>query len=60
MLIHLTDIALVEYLTSDDAGKPLGGRFAWPVGLIVTSKAVSGSYQNGSAVKAKEMNGKKS
>jgi dihydroceramidase len=58
MLIHMTDIALVEYLTSDDAGKPLSGRFAWPVGLIVISKAVSGSYQNGSAVKAKEMNGK--
>jgi len=28
-------IALVEYLTSEDAGQPLGGRFAWPVGLIV-------------------------
>jgi dihydroceramidase len=28
-------IALVEYLTSDEAGQPLGGRFAWPVGLIV-------------------------
>ena len=55
----MTDIALVEYLTSDDAGKPLSGRFAWPVGLIVTKTAVAGSYRNGSAVKAKEMNGKK-
>jgi dihydroceramidase len=56
----VTDIALVEYLTSDDAGKPLSGRFAWPVGLIVASKGVEGSYRNGSAVRTKEMNGKKS
>lgn len=55
----MTDIALVEYLTSDDAGKPLNGRFAWPVGLIVTSTADARSYRNGSAIKAKEMNGKK-
>lgn len=32
-------IALVEYLTSDEAGLPLKGRFAWPVGLIVTGDA---------------------
>jgi hypothetical protein len=56
----VTDIALVEYLTSDDAGKPLNGRFAWPVGLIVTKTAIAGSYHIGSAVKEKEMNGKKS
>jgi hypothetical protein len=28
-------IALVEYLTSDEAGKPLGDRFAWPIGWVV-------------------------
>ncbi|KAE9378362.1 alkaline phytoceramidase [Stipitochalara longipes BDJ] len=32
-------IALVEYLTSEDAGKPLGGRFAFPVGLLVDGEA---------------------
>ena len=55
----MADIALVEYLTSDDAGKPLSGRFAWPVGLIVTSTALTASYSNGNAIKGKEMNGKK-
>ncbi|KAH8820801.1 ceramidase [Xylogone sp. PMI_703] len=28
-------IAVVEYVTSEDAGKPLGSSFAWPVGLII-------------------------
>ncbi|KAL5331084.1 hypothetical protein ACEPPN_000613 [Leptodophora sp. 'Broadleaf-Isolate-01'] len=32
-------IALVEYLTSDEAGQPLGGKFAWPVNLIVDGRA---------------------
>jgi dihydroceramidase len=32
-------IALVEYLTSEDAGKPLGGRFAFPVGWLVDGEA---------------------
>lgn len=29
----------MEYLTSEEAGQPLGGRFAWPVGLLVNEKA---------------------
>ncbi|KAH6714718.1 ceramidase [Leptodontidium sp. MPI-SDFR-AT-0119] len=32
-------IALVEYLTSDEAGQPLGSKFAWPVNLIVDGRA---------------------
>jgi dihydroceramidase len=28
-------IALVEYLTSEEAGRPLGRNFAWPVGRLV-------------------------
>ncbi|CZT10101.1 related to YPC1-Alkaline Ceramidase [Rhynchosporium agropyri] len=32
-------IALVEYLTSEEAGSPLGGKFAWPVKLIVDGTA---------------------
>ena len=32
-------IALVEYLTSEDAGEPLGKSFAWPVGAIVNCSA---------------------
>lgn len=35
-------MALVEYLTSDEAGQPLGGRFAWPVPWIVNGSAGSG------------------
>ncbi|CAG8949846.1 hypothetical protein HYFRA_00004173 [Hymenoscyphus fraxineus] len=31
-------IALVEYLTSEEAGQPLGTRFAWPVGYIITGR----------------------
>lgn len=29
-------MALVEYLTSEEAGQPLGDRFAWPIGLFIT------------------------
>jgi len=29
----------VEYLTSEDAGKPLGGRFAFPVAWLVDGEA---------------------
>ena len=60
-------IALVEYLTSEDAGKPLGGRFALPVAWIVDGRAGekegNGSvYTNGNAkangfVKANGVNG---
>lgn len=32
-------IALVEYLTGEEAGKPLGRRFAWPVNGIVDGDA---------------------
>ncbi|KAM0129413.1 hypothetical protein ACHAPC_000825 [Botrytis cinerea] len=31
-------IALVEYLTSEEAGQELGKSFAWPVGLILASR----------------------
>ena len=31
-------IALVEYLTSEEAGDPLGGRFAWPVEAVCLKK----------------------
>lgn len=33
---------MVEYLTSEDAGKELGNSFAWPVGLIL-----GGGSENG-------------
>ena len=36
---HLTVIALVEYLTSEEAGRPLGKNFAWPVANIVNCSA---------------------
>lgn len=46
-------IALVEYLTSDEAGQHLDGRFAWPVGLILNcgadSKKRANGHSNGSA-----------
>lgn len=35
-------IALVEYLTSEEAGEPLGGRFAWPVEAVCLKKDGSG------------------
>jgi hypothetical protein len=28
----------VEYLTSEEAGQPLGSRFAWPVGYIISTR----------------------
>ena len=54
-------IALVEYLTSEEAGEPLGGRFAWPVEVVCLKKddkrskrklssgerGVTGKYTNG-------------
>ncbi|EPE27582.1 hypothetical protein GLAREA_04373 [Glarea lozoyensis ATCC 20868] len=36
-------IALVEYLTSEEAGQPLGSRFAWPVGYLISSSGKSSS-----------------
>ena len=62
-------IALVEYLTSEEAGQPLGSRFAWPVGYIITGHGstslpkVNGGLKssNGNAVNGngnvKQMNG---
>jgi dihydroceramidase len=32
-------MALVEYLTSERAGQPLGDGFAWPLGMVVKSSA---------------------
>ncbi|KAG9229964.1 ceramidase-domain-containing protein [Amylocarpus encephaloides] len=32
-------IALVEYLTSEEAGQSLGSRFAWPVGYFITGRS---------------------
>ena len=54
-------IALVEYLTSEDAGKPLGGRFAFPAAWIVDGEAGKAegnghAYSNGVA-KANGLNG---
>ncbi|CAG8983185.1 hypothetical protein HYALB_00004012 [Hymenoscyphus albidus] len=39
-------IALVEYLTSEEAGQPLGTRFAWPVGSIIAGRG-SETKENG-------------
>ncbi|PBP19980.1 hypothetical protein BUE80_DR009213 [Diplocarpon rosae] len=39
-------IALVEYLTSEDAGQPLGSRFAWPVNVLVNCQAGSKQQTN--------------
>jgi hypothetical protein len=58
-------IALVEYLTSEEAGQPLGKSFAWPVGKIVNCSAgaekTSGfAHANGNgAAKMNGANGKK-
>jgi len=41
-------IALVEYLTSEEAGQPLGNSFAWPVGSIVNCHAGKAEKLNGS------------
>ena len=59
-------IALVEYLTSEEAGQPLGKRFAWPVNSIVNGSAgrkvgvngMANGHANG-AVKMNGTNGKK-
>lgn len=50
-------IALVEYLTSEEAGQPLGNRFAWPIGYIV--KGSAGTKTSGTAINGKvtESNG---
>jgi hypothetical protein len=32
-------IDLVEYLTSEEAGQPLEGRFAWPAHLLINCSA---------------------
>ncbi|TVY41881.1 Alkaline ceramidase [Lachnellula occidentalis] len=42
-------IALVEYLTSAEAGQSLSARFAWPVGYIVTGKSGAKANGNGHA-----------
>lgn len=58
-------IALVEYLTSEEAGQPLGKSFAWPVGKIVNcsagaKKTTGFAHANGnSQVKMNGVNGKK-
>jgi hypothetical protein len=61
-----TVIALVEYLTSDEAGQALGNRFAWPVGMIVkanvekktkTMNGNSNGHANGYANGHAKMNG---
>ncbi|PBP15506.1 alkaline phytoceramidase [Diplocarpon rosae] len=39
-------IALVEYLTSEDAGQPLGSRFAWPVNVLVNCQAGTKNQTN--------------
>jgi dihydroceramidase len=44
-------------LTSEDAGKPLGGRFAWPVGMIVNGQAGRKLEQNGFANGGTHSNG---
>lgn len=57
-------IALVEYLTSEEAGEPLGGRFAWPVEAVCLKKdgrrgarklssgerGVTGKFSNGQTI----------
>jgi len=45
---NITVIALVEYLTSEEAGQPLGKSFAWPVGRIVNCSAGTKEKMNGS------------
>ncbi len=50
-------IALVEYLTSEDAGNPLGGRFAWPVDVLVNGQAGKKIEQNGRANGTAHSNG---
>lgn len=40
-------MALVEYLTSERAGQPLGDEFAWPLGKVVKSSAGKAEKING-------------
>ena len=53
----------VRCLTSDEAGQPLSGRFAWPAGLIVNgsvgAKEPSNQYSSGSHLEKGKMNGKR-
>ncbi|RQM08038.1 hypothetical protein DH86_00001369, partial [Scytalidium sp. 3C] len=42
-------IAVVEYVTSEDAGKPLDKNFAWPVGWIIESSHTKSGSGNGNA-----------
>ncbi|KAI9641847.1 hypothetical protein NHQ30_009714 [Ciborinia camelliae] len=45
-------IALVEYLTSEEAGQALGPSFAWPVGLILAgTKSDASDYGNANGKK---------
>ena len=46
----MTVIALVEYLTSEEAGQPLGKNFAWPVAQIVNCSAGSKPAANRKAL----------
>lgn len=48
-------IALVEYLTSEEAGQELGKSFAWPVGLILAGrKSTAKTWDMGNARFEKE------
>jgi hypothetical protein len=38
LLTRCVVIALVEYLTSEEVGQPLGSRFAWPLGYILNTR----------------------
>ena len=50
-------IALVEYLTSEEAGQPLGKNFAWPVGKLVNCSAGTKQGIDGAATNAVKENG---
>lgn len=57
-LTERTVIALVEYLTSEEAGQELGKSFAWPVGLILAGrKNAAGDWRNGNSEEEKGRNG---
>lgn len=46
-----TVIALVEYLTSEQAGEELGASFAWPVGAILQKDLGSSTTEGTGSVK---------
>jgi len=46
-------IALVEYLTSEEAGEPLGRSFAWPVGMLVDCEKGMGDLAGASVAGGK-------